>query len=116
MFYYLQLSGVHAEKRIGHHVPQESVPRLSHGAQVQGMGQRETQARCKRVSHGQENRLSLALGAHIHRHAQRPAVRRETELGRKNGQNDSGKNTIIIVIICKTIIIQSDEDVTYIFL
>lgn len=74
------------------------MPRLSYGTKVQRMGQRETQARRQRVPHRQENRLSFALGADIYWHAQRPVVRRETELGGKNGQNDSGKNDRIIKI------------------
>lgn len=85
-------TGVHAEKRFGHHVPQKSLPRLSYRAQVQRVGQCQAQARYQRVPHGQADRLSSALGANIHRHAQRPIVRRETELGGENGQNDTGTN------------------------
>lgn len=54
------------------------------------MDQCQAQARHQRVPYGQADRLPSALGAHFHRDAQRPVVRRETELGGKNGQNDSG--------------------------
>lgn len=91
-------AAVHAEKRVGHHVPQEGVPRLSHGAEIQGMGQRQAQARRQRFPHRQADRLPSALGADIHRHAQRPAVRRETELGGKNGQDDTGIRILVIVL------------------
>lgn len=73
------------------------MPGLSHGAQVQGMGQRQTQTRSQCVPHGQADRVPPALGADFHRHAQRPVVRRETELGGQNGQNDSGMTEVTIV-------------------
>lgn len=38
-------AGVHAEERFSHHVPQKGVPRLSHGTQIQGMGQCQAQTR-----------------------------------------------------------------------
>ena len=93
------MAGGEAEIGSGSAFPPEGVLVLPLCAQVERLAGGQRQRRAQRVPHSQTSQALPALGAHLHRHAERSALRRTTDVGGQERQNDTGDFTHFALFI-----------------